>query len=430
VSGDGPSTVALETRLGRPRLAGIGRGSGTWSWAFVAMGVSSATSFGLSLLAGRAVGASGLGVVFAGFTAYFMLLTVHRALVTTPLISSSSTWTEEERTRATRAALTVTLWGGVATAAVVALVAWVATGPIAHGLLVFTPWLVFAFANELFRSSLVRDGRARRAAIIDVCWLATMVAAAPLAARIDEVWAIVAAWGLGGVVAALIGAVSTRALPVSVSRARTWWVRFAFPFGRWLALQEGSFVVGFYGLYVVLIELLGTPDLGGLRAAESLFSPFTLLAPALLLAGLPAVSRAYAVSHEAAVRVAVAISGGSVLVTLVYTGLMLFAGPHLLAAVFGDSFEPYHDLVVPMSAGQLALAAGIGFVILLRAEQRGRATLVIGSAALLVTLCSSIFLATKAGIEGAVWGLSLGAAVGAALSIFTGIRAPRPQVAS
>ncbi|MEI6271242.1 MAG: shikimate dehydrogenase, partial [Chloroflexota bacterium] len=47
--------------------------------------VINATSLGLSLIVGRTLGASGLGVAFAGFSAYVMLLALHRALVTIPL---------------------------------------------------------------------------------------------------------------------------------------------------------------------------------------------------------------------------------------------------------------------------------------------------------------------------------------------------------
>ena len=412
-SGDAERTSAF----GRIR-----RGSSNWSWAFVSQGVSSATSFGLTLLAGRALGASGLGVIFAGFTAYAMLLTLHRALIATPLISSTSALTGDERVLATRTALTMTLAGGVATAAAVALLGAVVGGAIGHGLLVFAPWLVPAFAQDLFRSSLVRDGRARRAAVTDLTWLATLAACIPLAAQVGSVWAIVAAWGMGAVVAAGIGGMSMASRPTSIAVSRAWFRRVAFPFGRWLALQEGSFVLGFYGLYVILTAILGVHDLGGLRAAESVFAPFTLLAPALMLVGLPAVSRAFAISHGNAVKVALRISGACVLLTLLYSGVMLIAGGRILTAVFGDSFEPYEHLVVPMSVGQIALAAGLGFGVLLRAEQRGKANLVAGTTVVVITVISSTLLATQAGIEGAVWGLSLGAVVGSIIVISFGVR--------
>jgi O-antigen/teichoic acid export membrane protein len=412
------------------RLSNLRRASGTWGWAFVSMGISSVTSFALSLLAGRILGANGLGVVFAGFAAYVMLLTFHRALITTPLISSSSPLGREERVLATRSALTITLSMGVACGVAVGVVGLAIGGSVGQGLLVFAPWLLPAFVQELLRSSLVRDGRARRAAVSDLSWLSTMVVCAILASKTDAVWVVVASWGLGSVVAATLGVVWMGAVPLSPSASRDWFCRIALPFGRWLALQEGSFVLGFFGLYMALTAILGVADLGGLRAAESVFAPFTLLAPALSLAGLPALSRALAVSHERAVRLAVVISGTAVLVTLAYTGLMLAGGSLILTGLFGEEFKRYDALVIPMSAGQIALATGVGFAILLHAEQRGRANLVAGLAMVLTSLSASIFLAVRAGIEGAVWGMALGAAVASVVLIPLAVRSPHAEATS
>jgi hypothetical protein len=78
-----------------------------------------------------------------------------------------------------------------------------------------------------------------------------------------------------------------------------------------------------------------------------------------------------------------------------------------------------------MSVGQVALAAGLGFGILLKAEQRGGEVLLSGVVFVTASLVASLSLATQDGIEGAVWGLSAGAAVLAALVICLGVRPPR-----
>jgi O-antigen/teichoic acid export membrane protein len=407
----------------------LGR-SRNWSWAFIAMGLSSVTTLCLTLLAGRSLGASGLGVVYTGFMAYISLLALHRAVITTPLISDSSTLGEGERLVETRKALTATLAAGLALAAVTALLGAAIRGPIGLGLLVFAPWLVPAFVQELFRASLFRDGRGRQAAVMQIAWLATVVLCAPIAARIDSTWAVVSAWGAGSVVAAMLGVLWARGLPSRLPVAWAWFRSVALPFGRWLALQEGSFVIGFYGLVVILTAILGAADVGGLRAADSVFAPFTLLAPALMLAGLPAVSRSVAVSRAKALQLAAAISAFCVLLILAYSAVMFLAGDTVLPAVFGDDFEPYVHLVVPMSVWQIALGAGLGFAILLRAEQRGRAILVSGTAMLAASLLASPLLAAAAGVEGAVWGLGIGAAVGTVFSIYLALRPSRDQAPS
>ena len=60
------------------------------SWGLVDQGFSSATNFGLTVIAGRLVGPKGLGVVYIGFSLYLFVLSFQRALVTDPLVVSSA----------------------------------------------------------------------------------------------------------------------------------------------------------------------------------------------------------------------------------------------------------------------------------------------------------------------------------------------------
>jgi hypothetical protein len=377
------------------------------------------------VLAGRSLGASGLGVVFAGWAAYLVLLAIHRALVINPLIATSSALPRPERRLATRAAVTATLTIGVVAALALAILGAAVGGTIGRALLVFAPWLVPAFAHELLRSALFRDGRGREATLVQATWLVTLLVCAPVAAGVDSVWAVVGAWGLGAAIAALSAAAAVRATPAPLSVMRTWFFEVAFPFGRWLALHEGALAVSLFGLVVILTGILGAAGVGGMRAADSIFAPFTLLGPALLLAALPPVSRVYARSHGSAVRLAIGVSVGSVFLTLIYSAVMLVAGSYLLTAFYGGSFEPYADLVVPMSAWQLVVAAGYGFGILLLAEKRGKQLFVTGILASVTALIASPSLADVSGVRGAVWGLAIAAAVGSALAAYFSIRGPR-----
>jgi hypothetical protein len=399
----------------RPRETG-------WLWAFVSQGCSSASTLGLSLLAGRALGAGGLGIVFAGFAAYLIVLNLNRGLVSTPLISSTSTTAVPLRALPTRNALTVTLALALVAAGAMALAGAVVGGPLGEGLLVFAPWVVPAFAQDLFRASLFRDGHGRRAAVTDVAWLGTMAVAALAVQGTNETWPVVAAWGLGAVVAAGLGAVWSGVLPAAVSEARAWFFGVAFPFGRWLAVQEGVYSTGSYLLVALLTGIVGARGVGGLRAAETVFAPFSLLSAALVLPGLPAVSRKLTVSRGQAVGLAARISVAGIALTGVYLALMALAGTRLLTALFGSAFEAYGNLVLPICVWQVLAAAGLGFSILLRAEQRGRTLFAIGTTAIVAQILASSLLAVAAGVEGAAWGLSAGAAVGTLLQIFCGVR--------
>jgi O-antigen/teichoic acid export membrane protein len=249
-----------------------------------------------------------------------------------------------------------------------------------------------------------------------------MAIVSPLALRIDTIWALVATWGLGSVVAALIAG---SGLPIGrsgQSSALTWFRDDALPFGRWLAVQEGAFLLGLYGLTLALTGILGPADVGGLRAADSVFAPLSLLSPALVLVGLPALSRAASESFESALRLATAISVGCVALTLAYAVLMVVAGERILEALFGGDFHEYGSLALSMSMWQVLLAAGIGFSILLRAERAGRRIVVISAMFAATTFGASTALAEAYGVHGAVWGLSAGAFVGTSLVIWSSFR--------
>jgi hypothetical protein len=61
----------------------------------------------------------------------------------------------------------------------------------------------------------------------------------------------------------------------------------------------------------------------------------------------------------------------------------------------------------------------------LHAEQRGREILLTGVVMVLASLSAGIYLATRGGLEGAVWGLSGAAAVTSVLAACLAIRHPR-----
>lgn len=398
----------------------VSGGRALWTWGLVAQASSSASSVVLTVVAGRLLGPSGLGVVVAGFAAYLLVLNVHRALVVTPLVATSSASPSEIRERETRAALVATLTVAATAASLFAAGGLALGGALGRGMLVFAPWLVPALVQDLTRSALFRDGRGRLAAGSDLAWLVIFVSALPMANEVRHAWAVVASWGLGAV-----GAAGLALVPTGYRHARSiraWFRRRAFPFGRWLVLQESAYQGGSYALVAALTVILGSSGVGGLRAAETVFAPFSLLSRAAALPGLPAVTRALGRSHAEAVRLAAAISLGVVTLTLAYLVLMIATGGSVLALLFGEEFTRFRTLLVPLSVWQVALAATLGFGILLTAQRRGRALLASSIAGISSTLGASSVLASMAGVEGAAWGLAIGTTLGGACAIGLAIR--------
>src|SRR3954447_4115873 len=87
-----------------------------FGYGLLAQTFSAATNFGLVVIAGHVLGASGLGTLLIGFAAYVLLLGFLRALLTEPLLASSSGRDLAEKVLSARAALTLAVVTSVSAA--------------------------------------------------------------------------------------------------------------------------------------------------------------------------------------------------------------------------------------------------------------------------------------------------------------------------
>ena len=387
-------------------------------WGFVDQGFSSATNLALTLLAGRALGPAGLGIVVVGLSAYLVALGLQRALLTTPLVSASAALPFDERSLAVRRGLTIVLTGASGAALVVVLLGLIVPGDVGLGFLVVGAWLLPALVQDFWRVVLFQEERPGAAAANDACWAVAMAIAAPLAWLSGTVWAIVGCWGAGALAGALIGLLQTRVRPDSLRHAYSWWRTRLWPFGRWLGAEGIVYGVASAATVLLLYALLGAKALGGLRAAQTLFATLTFILPALSLPGLPALTRVLAVSARAAMGLAMRLSVLVAGLASLYVAAVLILGGRLIPYVFGGSFNAFTDLALPIGTWQLLGALGAGFTLLLTAQQRGRdlATVLIASSAMSTAFVS--LLAWRSGVTGAAWGFAIGAGVTTALTIW------------
>lgn len=405
-----------------------GRGWRRFGWGLADQSLSSATTLVLTIVGGRAVGPAGLGIVVIGWTAYLLVLLFQRALVTRPLVSMSAAAPDAERVEAGRRGLTATL--GLAVFATLGfLTLGVAIpGQIGRGLLLFSPWVGAALLQEYWRALLFRDGRGAAAVVNDGTWLLALCLLAGPAWLLSSDAAVAAAWGGGALAAAALGAFQAHIAPARLGHALEWW-REAWPFSRWLGLESVYYTAGSATIILVLNGLLGPAAIGGLRAAQSLFAPLTLLTPAIALPGLPAMARALARSPAAALSLARRLSLAVMVMTAAYVVFMVTAGSALMPLVFGDSFDQYRELALPIGLWQELGAAASGFTLLLTAWQRGRELFVarvVESTAIVLFLT---VLAARFGLEGAAWGYVAGAALGVSVLIGLALRVHHAAVA-
>jgi O-antigen/teichoic acid export membrane protein len=394
-------------------------------WGFVDQGFSSATNFGLMLLAGRALGPGGLGVVVIAFAVYLLILAFQRALLTDPLVSSSAALRADDRSLAIRRGLTVDLSGATGATLLVVVLGVTIHGHAGRGLLIIAPWVLPALVQDFWRTVLFQERRAAAAAANDACWAVVMVLTAPLAWLLDTDWAMAACWGSGALAGALLGFAQTQVRPEPPLQAFSWWLARLWPFGRWLGAVGMVYAVSSSATVFLLNGVLGAKALGGLRAAQSLFAPLTLLLPAIALPGLPAIARRLAASPRGAIGLAVRLSGSVTALAALYGAAMVLVGGDLIVIVFGNSFSPYTNLAVPIGVWQVVAGFSLGFNLFLTAQQRGRDLLLIGVTGSVGALVLVPLLAWAGGVTGAAWGFSLYAAVATALSVALAFRSYR-----
>ena len=248
-------------------------------------GVLLSTTFILTIVGARNLGPAGLGTLALGYAVFIIALGFQRSIVVEPLIARIST-SERSAREAFRGALSATVAGGLVLTLVALGIGIAFSGAGAHGMLLFAPWLVPSLSHSLFRSWLYREGRGSTSAVSGAVWLVTMVLAFALGLRATE-WQITAAWGLGS--CAALGVAVARTPDVGFASPRSalaWLLHEAVGLGSW----RDVFIIYGAGLYVRVAGLsliLGPAAVGGYRAIETVFSPASLVGPALGYPGVP-----------------------------------------------------------------------------------------------------------------------------------------------
>ena len=375
-------------------------------WGFVAQGFSSAVNFGLSVIAGRLLGPTGLGVVFIGFVAYQLILGLQRGGIIQPLVAHAAPLAARERERLARSGLTaVLLSGGVASIAF-ALAGLAVGGDLGRGLLIFAPWIVAGLLQEFWKAVLFQEGEGRAGAFSDGTRFVVMALVVPLAVIQRSDYVIVSAWGIAAAAGLGVGLLSLPISPGRPGEALNWLRRNAWALGKWLSIREIVYQVGAYATVVVLALVIGSENLGGLRSAEALFSPFSLIAAAFVLPALPALSQELAISRRAARRLALRMNLIALALGAGYFVVMAFHGSWLLTHIFGRSFARFDALIWPMATMQLLGAASFAFAVLLIAEKRGRTLVGVAIVGSTATFVLATGLGALTGVTGAAWGFA------------------------
>jgi O-antigen/teichoic acid export membrane protein len=166
------------------------------------------------------------------------------------------------------------------------------------------------------------------------------------------VWQFVLAWGLGGLVGAVVAAILLRLVP-GLRRSRSWFVdngdlaaRYAFDdFASQGTQQLTNFVVaGFAGL----------KDVGALRGAQSAFAPPSILGLGVQGAATPELVRALRRSTKKLHRDVLGLSAGLATFSLVWGVVTLTVPDSVGQQLFGDTWQAAQPLLIYYCVAQVA----------------------------------------------------------------------------
>ena len=390
-------------------------GLGAFGWGLFGQSLSSAKNFTLTLVAARLLGPSGLGVVAIGFSVYLITFVLNRALVLDPLVVSSARLARPERRRWSRNAVTIVLSMSCGVAVLLMVAGMLVPGHAGRSLFLFAPWIVPALLQDSWRVILFRDKRGGRAAANDGVWLAVMLLALPLAWDIATDWALVGCWGLGATAGALLGFVQTGAVPAPLPRAFTLWRAESWQLARWLTVEQMVYVLDSQGAVFLIGGLLGASAVGGMASILSVFSPLSLLGPAIALPGLPAMTRALARDARWARTIAARISVAMAVMVGTYVLVLSAAASFVVPRLFGSSFVKYEYLVPPLGIQQVITAGGAGLVLFMKASRRGRGLFRVRVIGTTLNLTLVALAAVFSGLAGVAWAMVAAIAVWVAL---------------
>jgi O-antigen/teichoic acid export membrane protein len=381
----------------------IGSRLGRLTGASTSQVLSSFSNVAAVIAVGRGAGPAALGRYTLAFGAYVIVLGFSRSLVSQPLLTLPA------RLRAgdpsVRASTTAAGWLGIGGGAVCVLVGAALRRPefVAVGLLM-APLCI----QDLLRFAFFQTDRPWRAALLDGIWLLATLAGFPIIVSQQSPVVAIAVWGAGATLAAVPGVLILKARIVKPPLALQWWKAEARHLAVGLAVASTVYAVGSQvGLWVIS-GMLGSGDLGRLKAAQTLLGPATVILVGFTMLTIPRMAQS---AGRVSPRSILATSAAALTLVGGAAVALVWIGPLAARIVFGPDLVPQQGLFFPVAAEVVASTLAVGSTAFLMIKQRG-ATLAIARAIGMGTgIIALVAVSTSFGIVGAAWGLALGSLV-------------------
>jgi hypothetical protein len=388
-------------------------------WGLSDQALSSLSNFALAFFIARNTTTRELGAFSLAFAVYIVVLGVSRVISTTPIVIRFSTaedshW-RQAAAEATGSAVVVGASAGVA-AAVVSLL--LLDGSLRASVLALAVSLPGLMLQDAWRSAFFAQRKGSKALINDAVWTILLL---PTLVVLDGIegasigWFMLA-WGTAATVAAMIGFIQSRVLPLP-HRGIAWWRRH-WDLSGWF-LGELGVGQGAQNVALFLLLIVSTLEtIGSLRAVTLLFGPINIMQMGIGLVAVPEGVRAVRHSlhrlRALVIVMSVLIVGAAGLLGI---GLLLIPDEFGIQ-LLGDSWDAARPLILLQTIFVAATSSLTGPLTGLRALGAAKQTFM-GRAWASVPTATLPALGAVAlgGAEGILWGAILGEVIALAVWI-------------
>jgi O-antigen/teichoic acid export membrane protein len=341
------------------------------------------------------------------FGAYLLALGFSRSLGSEPLVVRFSGAAEEEWRAAVREAAGTAFTVGTVAGAVAVAAGATWGGPAGASLVAMGLFFPGLLLQDAWRFAFFAAGRGGTAAANDAIWAVTMglglIAFAWWGRASTSGFALV--WGVSGTVAGLLGMAQARVVP-RPSDVRTWLAAhrdLASRFSAKFLVQTGSNQVTLY----LIAALAGLTAVGGIRAAQVLLGPLSVVFMGTGLFAVPEASRQARNGSVAAVRrIGLYVSVGLVAAVTAWAVAAALLPARLGEAILRENWAVARSFLAPVALAMAASAVSAGAATALRgladAGRSLRAAVFQG----LLTVAAAAVGASLGGGLGAAWGLA------------------------
>ena len=341
------------------------------AWGLLDQVVSSGSNFLVTIIAATSLSASEFGAFAVAMAVAIMTVFLARGLASDPLSTAHASDEPDQLRWAVRS--------GAGTAVLSAVVVGVATaglavalgGTVGRVLLVLAATLPGLVLQDYLRFVLIVRGQAKLTFLNDLFWTVLQIGFLVLAIGLGGgAGSLLLAWAVAGNLAAVLGLWQARTWVGGPGTIRPWLRRHR---DLWPFYVLDNMVYQATNLILIVVISLTTTlaQVGGFRAAMTLYAPLAIIGRGIVGVAVPELARRQG-DPRAVYRASLAIAWMLTPLAVVWTVLMLLIPDSWGEAMLGDSWELAEPLIFLGGATTAVSLFTVGTVVGIRALGAGR----------------------------------------------------------